>query len=328
MNRSPLNWKAIQRTNITKVSELIDFLQLDPLNAARILKRPSFPLNVPKRLANKMQKNCLTDPLFLQFVALDLEEQNSLGFTKDPIEESSFQITPRLLKKYAGRALLVTTACALHCRYCFRRHFPYQKSTSLFTEEINYIRQDQSLIEVILSGGDPLSMNDDKLNELLQSLDSIDHLHLIRIHTRFPIGIPERITPSIVSTLKNLRKKCVIVFHINHPSEIDEDVKRAIHLLKPLQLLNQSVLLKGVNDSHETLKALSLKLISCGVMPYYLHQLDQIQGGEHFEVPKEEGTMLIESLREALPGYLVPKYVQEIPHHTSKTPIYTEVCRE
>ena len=317
-----MTWRTIQKTNITKLNELIDYLKLDPLNAARLIKKPKFPLNLPLRLAAKMEKNNLDDPLLKQFVALDIENETHPQFLEDPVMDKSFQITPRLLKKYSSRALMLpTSACAMHCRHCFRKNYPYELSPSNYADEIKAITEDKSLREIILSGGDPLSLSDVKLESLLLQLDNIDHLKIIRFHTRFPIGIPERITPALISTLSKLKKKLVFIFHINHPKEIDNDIKLALQQLSSYQLLNQSVLLAGINDSLPTLQDLSYKLIECNIMPYYLHQLDRVQGTAHFDVKAERGLQLIEQMRETMPGYLVPKYVQEIPQKKSKTPI-------
>ena len=311
-----MSWRKIQKTNITKAKDLIAFLELDPINAAQIDLSPDFPLNLPLRLASKIKKNCLTDPLFLQYVATK-EETKPSSFPLDPTEDRSFQLTPRLLKKYHGRALLMPSpACGLHCRYCFRRNYSYE--TSGWEEELSLIRKDPSLIEIILSGGDPLSLSDEKLQSLLQALDEIDHLKVIRFHTRFPIGIPERITPQFTKTLSKLQKRIVFITHINHPSEIDEDVKTALQSLQSPLLLNQAVLLKGVNDSLETLTQLSHRLIDAKVTPYYLHQLDQVNGAAHFEVDVKKGRQLIKEMQATLPGYFVPKYVHEVAHEKNK----------
>ncbi|MDN3505128.1 MAG: KamA family radical SAM protein [Rhabdochlamydiaceae bacterium] len=317
-----MNWRQIQKTNITKLEELINYLNLDPLNRARLIKKPKFPLNLPLRLATKIEKNNLNDPLLKQFIALDVENIEHPQFHQDPVEDQSFQITPRLLKKYTSRALMLpTSACVMHCRYCFRKNYPYELAPSKFEAEIAAIKKDNSLREIILSGGDPLSLSDQKLESLLLQLNEIDHLKIIRFHTRFPIGIPERISPELISTLSKLKKKIVFIFHINHPNEIDDDIKLALQRLSPYQLLNQSVLLKDVNDSLPTLQELSYKLNDSNILPYYLHQLDRVQGTAHFEVTPQRGLQLIEQMRESMPGYLVPKYVQEIPQKKCKTPI-------
>lgn len=314
-----MHWRQIQKTNITRFNDLLLFLQIDPLQQKQLLYSPRFPLNLPLRIAKKIRKNDLNDPLFKQFVASNLENDSVDSFSLEPTQDTEFQLTPRLLKKYTGRALLMpTSACAMHCRYCFRQNYGYTATPSL-DKELSLIAKDPSIFEVILSGGDPLSLSDDQLTVLIESLNTIVHVKIIRFHTRFPIGIPERITSELIQTLSKSHKTIVFVFHINHPREIDHDVKHAISQLKPFQLLNQSVLLKGINDQASTLISLSLKLNECGILPYYLHQLDRIQGSMHFEVKTEIGLKLIKQMQKNLPGYLVPRFVQEIPHQQHKT---------
>jgi lysine 2,3-aminomutase len=315
------NWREIQRNNFTKIEKLLDFLELDHQNRERILKLPRFPLNLPVRLADKIDKNSLTDPIFLQFVPLDLELKGDFG-KKDPTEDRLFQLTPRFLQKYSSRALIISTgACAMHCRFCFRQNYDYETSSSNFEEEISLIQKDTSLIEIILSGGDPLSLSDDKLIRLIEKLSEIEHIQIIRFHSRFLIGIPERLNESFLTTLKNCPKKVVFIFHINHAKEIDEDVALASQKLQKTGalVLNQSTLLKGVNDNYESLKDLSLKLVISGITPYYLHALDPVEGASHFEIDDCKALDLIKELQESLPGYSVPRLVREIPHKKSKT---------
>ncbi|MCI5052512.1 MAG: KamA family radical SAM protein [Simkaniaceae bacterium] len=308
-------WRQIQHKNFKKLSDLAQFLELPLEEGGR------FPLNVPRRLAEKMEKGNWDDTLLRQFVPLDEERACKAGFTSDPVGDNLAVKGPKLLHKYKGRVLLLaTSACAMHCRYCFRQNFGYEKNPG-FTEEIAYIRSNPSIHEVILSGGDPLSLSDEKLIGLFQQLDQIQHVKLLRFHTRFPIGIPERITSELVLALKNLRLQPVFVLHINHPREIDLDVIKAVKRL-PGPLLCQSVLLKGVNDDFETLKELCLSLVSHGVIPYYLHQLDRVQGAAHFEVPIDKGLFLVDKLRLNLPGYAVPTFVQEVAGEGSKTPLH------
>lgn len=307
-------WQQKLRENFRNLTELLDYLEIENRLP---FTNTSFPLNLPRRLAEKIEKNTLDDPLLRQFLPLTEEHKPLPGFTLDPVSDCTFQKTPNLLQKYKSRALLITTgACPMHCRYCFRQNYDYQKAE--WEEELAIIKNDPTLIEIILSGGDPLSLSDRRLKELFEKLENIPHLQIVRFHTRFPIGIPERITPEFIDLIQNTRLQTIFIVHTNHPKELDRDVLSSLKKL-PCPVLTQSVLLKGVNDDLSTLKQLFLKLISNGIIPYYLHQLDRVQGAGHFEVPKEQGLKLIEALRENLPGYAVPRYVQELPGEKSKT---------
>ncbi len=321
---SPPLWRQIQRKNFTNIEKLLEFLQLPPELSAKVLKKNSFPLNLPLRLAEKIPKGTIDDPIFRQFVPLVEEEMTgSEGFSCDPLLENSFKKTPRLLHKYHGRVLLVTTgSCAMHCRYCFRRHFDYFPEPT-FTEEYQLIADDPSVNEVILSGGDPLSLSDKTLRTLLENLSAIPHIKKIRFHTRFPIGIPERIDDEFIALLNSCRLRIWFVIHCNHPNELDEDVSNALERIQKsgIVILNQSVLLKGVNDTPETMAALCQLLVDKGIVPYYIHQLDKVEGAAHFEVPEREGLQLIEKLRRLLPGYAVPRYVREVGGDLHKTPL-------
>lgn len=310
-----IHWRAIQKDNFRDWRALIDFLEID---GSELLQTPSFPLNMPRRLAEKVEKGNPHDPLLRQFLPLKEEERDVPGFMEDPVSDISFQNTPRLLKKYAGRALLIcTSACVMNCRFCFRQNYPYEAEKEL-ADEIEAIRNDPSLVEVILSGGDPLSLSDERLGNLIEKLSAIPHLKLLRFHTRFPIGIPERITDAFVAMIQKSRLQTIFVLHTNHPKELDEDLFIALKKIG-VPLLSQTVLTKGVNDSVETLKELFLTLSCNGVIPYYLHQLDRVKQASHFEVPIERGQALIQELRKCLPGYAVPTYVQEIVGENSKT---------
>ncbi|MBP9841174.1 MAG: KamA family radical SAM protein [Simkaniaceae bacterium] len=311
-----MNWRQIQKTNFISTESLSTYLGIP------IPKHP-FALNVPLRLAEKMEKGNKEDPLFRQFVTTEEEFLKDPSFKEDPVDDAAFLKAPKLIKKYQGRALLtVTSACAMHCRYCFRQNFDYQKGD--FEAELKAIQEDPSIFEIILSGGDPLSLSDQKLALLLNKLSAIPHLQLIRFHTRFPIGIPERIDESFLNLLQSIQKQLIFVIHCNHPKELDGDV---LHALKKIQrlgipVLNQAVLLKGINDNLETLKELCLTLVSHGILPYYIHQLDQVQGAQHFEVDSLKGKELMTALRGSLPGYAVPLFVAEIPHKPNKTPLH------
>ena len=321
-----MEWRHIQKDNFKSLTKLINFLELDSTKRSKIAQKSTFPINVPKRIANKIAKNSLTDPIFLQFIPLAKENDLTQGFCKDPVSDTLFQQSARLLHKYPGRALLLcTSACAMHCRFCFRQNYPYEKTKSLFTKELNTIAKDSSIYEIILSGGDPLSLSDEALFSLVKSLETISHLKLLRFHTRFLIGIPERVTKTFLSILKQTGLQTIFVIHINHIKELDSDIITALKKIKDLGIpvLSQTVLLKGVNDTVEALRSLFLKLVQEGMIPYYLHQLDQLQGGAHFKVDPFKGIELIKELRNTLPGYAVPTFVKEIPFEKSKTPLHT-----
>jgi EF-P beta-lysylation protein EpmB len=317
-------WKKILRTNFTCIQTLADFLELSKAQREQLVQKPKFVLNLPLRLAQKITKGTLDDPLLRQFVPLQEELIDTPEFKQDPVCDESFRKEKKLLQKYEGRALLLcTSACAMHCRYCFRQNFPYETQDKLFDEELEWIRQDLSIHEVILSGGDPLSLSHDKLASLLLELAKMPHVRRIRFHTRFPIGIPERIDQEFLDLIACLPQQIYFVIHCNHPHELDYDIFMRLKALQKLGcvILNQSVLLKGVNDDVKTLKMLSEQLVNAGVLPYYLHQLDRVKGAVHFEVSPEKGRLLIKEMAQSLAGYAVPKYVQEIAGELNKTPL-------
>lgn len=316
-------WRNIQKKNFTQLKEICDFLELS-LEQRKALKVPSnFVLNIPLRLAQKMAKKTLDDPLLKQFIPFEKESESIEGFQVDPNQETLYRSHTRYLQKYKGRALLLTSsACAMHCRYCFRKGFEYGKSVSL-APELALIKRDSSIHEVILSGGDPLSLSNKNLKELFDQLNKIEHLTKIRIHTRFPVGIPERLDASFLDLIKNSSKAIYLVLHINHPTEIDDTLIQAVTQVrkKGAVVLNQAVLLQGINDDFETQLQLHQKLIDGQILPYYLHQLDRAWGTKHFEVDPKKGKEIVEELRKHLPGYGVPLYVQEISGKASKTPL-------
>jgi EF-P beta-lysylation protein EpmB len=258
------------------------------------------------------------DPLLRQVLPLDAEGASYAGYSKDPVGDCASLVSPGLLHKYQGRVLMVATgACAVHCRYCFRRHFEYDlapKSLDDWLPALARVERDTSIQEVILSGGDPLTLVDDSLARLTQAIAAIPHVRRLRIHTRLPIIIPERVTPALLRLLRETRLAPVVVIHANHPAELQGDAAGAVHSIVAagIPTLNQSVLLRGVNDSANVLAELSERLIDLGVMPYYLHQLDRVAGAAHFEVPVAEGLSIMEELRRRLPGYAVPRYVREV----------------
>ena len=315
-------WRQIQKDNFTRINPLLDFLELSEDLRGKFLSRPRFTLNLPKRLAAKIAKNTLDDPILRQFVPLEEELIATPGYALDPVQDQNFQKTKKILHKYEGRALIVaTSACAMHCRYCFRQNFPYETEEKNFNEEISYLKNNTSISEVILSGGDPLSLSDTALANLFSSLDAIPHIKRIRFHTRFPIGIPERIDNSFLDILASSTKQIFFIVHANHPKEIDTDVAFALKKIQRLGIptLNQSVLLKGVNDDEETLLRLSEVLIDAGVIPYYLHSLDPVQGTGHFALPETRGPQLIRHIQTHLSGFGVPRLVREEPGKPSKT---------
>lgn len=317
-----MHWQRVLIQNIKSATALADYLELSPAQRDQLLQDPKFVWNVPLRLAGKMKKGSITDPLFLQFAALKQELVVTEGFKEDPVQDGCFQKTPRLLQKYQTRALLVSTsACAMHCRFCFRQSYPYESGPKDFEEELALLAEDSSIDEIILSGGDPLSLPPRVLKELILRLEAIPHLKRLRFHSRFPIGIPERIDEEFLQMIENSRFAIWFVLHVNHPAELDQDVLQSMALLKQrgVMVLSQTVLLKDVNDQEKILEELFRKLVDCGILPYYLHQLDRVQGAAHFEVPIERGLELIRYLMGVLPGYAVPKYVQEIPFVKNKT---------
>ncbi len=317
------SWRAIQKENFVYLKPLLDFLELSLKQREEIAVQSNFTLNLPRRLAEKIKKGSLDDPILKQFVPLKLEHEINSKFILDPVQDNLFRPETRLLQKYKGRALLLTTsACAMHCRYCFRQNLDYGDVEN-FSKELYFIKNDSSLHEVFLSGGEPLSLSDQKLNYLLNEIEEFSHITKIRFHTRFPIGIPERIDDSFLKLLKDRRLKFYFVFHINHPKELDKEILYKISLLQNLGALtlNQAVLLKGINDSFETQLELHKVFIDAGILPYYLHQLDRVRGTSHFEVDQGKGHKIMEYLRANLPGYGVPTYVQEIPQKPNKTPL-------
>lgn len=303
-------------------------LHLPPeFEAAAIRSAKSFPLLVPRGFVARMQPSDPHDPLLRQVLPLADEEQAPPGFSLDPVGDQAAALSPGLLRKYQGRVLMVTTgACAVHCRYCFRRHFPYSetpRSPGEWGEAVRQIAADESLHEVILSGGDPLTLIDVHLAALTRRLAEIPHLRRLRIHSRLPIVLPERVTDELIGWLTESRLTPIMVIHANHARELDGAVAAALARFSEVgvPLLNQAVLLRGVNDDVDSLADLSERLVDLRVMPYYLHQLDRVAGAAHFEVPVERGLALIDELRKRLPGYAVPKYVRETAGALFKLPL-------
>jgi EF-P beta-lysylation protein EpmB len=313
-------WQAELRDAIRDPVQLCAKLGL-PLDMGRAAADAArqFPMLVPASYLSRIEHGNPVDPLLLQVMPAAAEEDDVDGFTSDPVGEAAAATAPGLLQKYAGRALMVVTgACAVHCRYCFRRDFPYDElapAEAAWAPALEALAADPSIHEVILSGGDPLTLTDRRLASLVDKLAAIPHLQRLRVHTRWPIVIPSRVTDELVHWLTRSRLAPIMVLHANHARELDAEVACAVGRLRRagVLLLNQAVLLAGVNDSAEAQCQLSLRLIDIGVTPYYLHQLDRVRGAAHFEVPIDHGRKIMAEMRRRLPGYAVPQYVHEQP---------------
>jgi len=319
-------WQTALANAIKEPTVLLTQLGLsDKLQAIDADTIKNFPLRVPQAYINKMRHGDKNDPLLRQVFPLLDEGFDVANFVADPVGDNLAVTSPGILQKYQGRALLLTTgACAIHCRYCFRRHFPYSDSNPLasqWQQTLENITEDLSINEVILSGGDPLSLTDNKLANLVQDLEKIPHLKRLRIHTRLPIVLPERVDDHLLSWITASKLQVIMVIHANHANEIDLLVAKALDKLRlaRCQLLNQTVLLKGINDSSQDLYNLSERLSEVGVIPYYLHLLDKVSGASHFDVSEQHGIELIAQIRKMLPGYLVPRLVREQQGEASKT---------
>ncbi len=321
-------WQIALANVIKDPVELLSQLGLsDKLIAIDTDLVKNFPLRVPQNYINKMRYGDANDPLLRQVFPLIDESLQLDGFVRDPVGDNLAITSPGVLQKYRGRALLVTTgACAIHCRYCFRRHFSYTDSNPLagqWQQTLQSLKDDTSINEVILSGGDPLVLSDTKLQNMVSDLEQIPHIKRLRIHSRLPIVLPERVDQHLLNWINTSRLTMVMVVHANHANEINDEVTEALNKLREAgcQLLNQAVLLKGINDSAEHLIRLSERLNDVSVMPYYLHLLDPVAGASHFDVADDTGIKLIEQIRKELPGYLVPRLVREQQGEASKTVI-------
>jgi EF-P beta-lysylation protein EpmB len=314
----PTRWQAELADAIASPDDLVAALGLDPglLQPAQVAAA-GFRLRVPRSYVSRMRHGDPADPLLRQVLPIARELEDVTDYVTDPLGEHAALRVPGLLQKYRGRALIITTsACAVHCRYCFRREFPYSEQTSdapRWSAALSEIGRDSSLDEVILSGGDPLSLSDARLKSLTDALATIPHVRRLRVHTRQPIVLPSRVDDGL-GWLRSVRLRTVFVLHANHPNEIDSEVRIACEKLRAsgVTLLNQSVLLRGVNDNVDVLAELSRRLFDTGVLPYYLHVLDRVRGAAHFEVPEPEARVIAGELASRLPGYLVPRLVREI----------------
>ena len=321
-------WQQLWRDAVRDPRALLVQLGLDQA-AVRMSDAAAaqFPLRVPQGFVSRMRHGDRLDPLLRQVLPLDDEMRPMPGFSRDPVGDGAAKIGSGVIRKYRGRALLIATgSCAVHCRYCFRRHFPYAEETAAadgWRDAVERIRSDDTIHEVILSGGDPWSLSTAKLADLTDALASIPHLKRLRVHTRLPIVLPERIDQALLSWLATLPWPTTIVVHANHANEFDSHVDGAMALLRGTgaTLLNQAVLLRGVNDSVEALAELSERSHAAGVLPYYLHQLDRVDGAAHFEVDDTRARQLHAALAARLSGYLVPKLVREVAGDPGKRPL-------
>jgi EF-P beta-lysylation protein EpmB len=324
----PVRWQSLWRDAIRDPRELLDLLGLPEL-AARVSDAAAaqFPLRVPRGFVARMRPGDPADPLLRQVLPLDDEDRVVPGFGLDAVGDREARGGTGVIHKYEGRALLVATgSCAVHCRYCFRRHFPYGEETAAanqWREALDYLAADPTVAEVLLSGGDPLSLATPKLAEFTQALAALPHVRRLRLHTRLPVVLPERVDAELLDWLAALPQQVVVVVHANHAQEIDAPVAAALAALRGTgaTLLNQAVLLRGVNDDAATLAALSERLFEAGVLPYYLHQLDRVAGTAHFEVPENRARTLHAELAAYLPGYLVPRLVREVAGAPAKLPL-------
>jgi len=328
LRNSSLSWQKLLVASIADPHELLTTLKLEPFFSAVSWKAiDKFPLRVSRSFVSRMEPGNIHDPLLRQVLPLTDELALQAGYSSDPVDEQAASRVPGLLHKYHGRVLLILTgSCAINCRYCFRREFPYTANNPGqlgWQQAIDYIAADTTIEEVILSGGDPLIMPDKLLAKLSAALNAIPHLTSLRIHTRLPVLLPERITTEFITWFTGSRLQPILVTHINHANEIDQQVTQAMLKLYDagVTLFNQSVLLRGVNDSADALITLSKKLFSIGIIPYYLHLLDKVSGTAHFEVPDAEAKRLWQQIAHKLPGYLVPKLVREEPGMPAKTVI-------
>lgn len=322
-------WKKELAHATTSVSHLLEQLELthyiDKVDVA-----PDFKCLVTASYIRKIHKGKFNDPLLQQVLPSSKENDSVLQQTgkSDPVGDINAMASPGLLHKYFGRALLISTgACAVHCRYCFRRHYPYQQSActgNVFSEALAYLQQHPEVDEIILSGGDPLVLDNARLEKLITQLEAIEHLKTLRLHTRLPVVLPSRVNKGLLRLLNNCRFEVVMVIHTNHANELQQEEFTKLHLLHEagITLLNQSVLLRGINDDADTLVNLSKRLFQCKTLPYYLHFLDPVAGAMHFDIDKKRALQLKTQMEQQLPGYLVPKLVQEIAGKQAKTAIF------
>ena len=322
------SWQEEMAQMITRLDELLTFVEIDAGHIESMTDAtPDFPLRVPRPYARRIKPGDINDPLLRQILPLQQEHDTPTGFVSDPLQETQTNRQPGIIHKYHGRVLLVLApSCAINCRYCFRREFPYQEnnlSLQDWDNALDYVRRDASISEVIFSGGDPLVNNDARLRALVERVADIPHVERLRIHTRLPVVLPQRVTDDLIASITSPRLQTVMVLHSNHANEIDQSVAQATRELQRagITLLNQAVLLRDVNDNLAAQIDLNQALFRAQVMPYYLHLLDPVRGAAHFDVPEAEARILLQQMLAHLPGYLVPKLVRETPQKPAKTPI-------
>lgn len=320
------DWKTELSHCVNSIDELLNQLGLkaEDLNATEQAAN-EFSIKVPQSFVKLMEYGNPNDPLLKQVLPITSELQVDNNFSTDPVDESSFNPVPGIVHKYRNRVLMIISPnCAINCRYCFRRHFPYdenRQSKQQWLKALDYLKTKPEINEVIFSGGDPLAANDHFLRWLTAEIESIQHIKRLRIHTRLPVVIPSRVDDQLLNWLGNTRLKPTLVLHINHANEIDEALRQGVDRLKKsgITVLNQSVLLKGINDNSDQLISLSEKLFDAGIMPYYLHMLDPVQGASHFDVSMDRAVEIFRQIQTELPGFLVPKLVQERAGERSKS---------
>lgn len=318
-------WQLELKNAVTNYSELFKLLDLESQELSQQIINQKFPLLVTRSFIKRMRHKDINDPLLLQILPSLQETTIANNYLDDPLQEKNFNIMPGLIHKYFGRVLILgSKSCAINCRYCFRKHFPYNSNIASginLVNIINYIKADNSIQEVILSGGDPLLAPNNYFKKLLDQLNLIKHINTIRIHSRIPIVLPSRLEKEFIDILLSYRFNIVLVIHSNHPNEINQEVADAFKILNNtrIALLNQSVLLKNINDNADVLANLSRKLFAIGVLPYYLHMLDKVNGAVHFEVSLEQAKKIFYNLSTKLPGYLLPRLVAEQSGAKSKT---------
>ena len=321
------DWRALWREAVTDPQELLALVGLAHLVSRLPADDAGFAVRVPRGFVARMRQGDPLDPLLLQVLPQLAELGQVPGYGVDAVGDMAARSAQGVLHKYEGRALLIASgSCAINCRYCFRRHFPYgdeMAAAGQWRKALDHVRQDSSISELILSGGDPLSLATAKLEELSRGLADIPHVTRLRIHTRLPVVLPERVDEAFGRWLSELPLQKVVVLHANHANEFDASVDAACARLREAgaTVLNQSVLLRGINDHADTLTDLSERLFAAGVLPYYLHQLDRVQGSAHFEVDDAQALALVDAIRQRLPGYLVPKLVREVGGEASKRPV-------
>jgi EF-P beta-lysylation protein EpmB len=327
----PQSWNKILAESVKDVETLLSQLDI-PITDLNHRQQASldFPVLIPQPFIDKMNKGNANDPLLLQVLPQRSELESVEGFIKDPLAEKHSNSQKGIIHKYHGRVLvLLSTGCAINCRYCFRRHFPYNENrigSNDWNNTLEYIAKAPSITEIILSGGDPLMLNDVQLEKFIKQAEKIPHLERLRIHTRLPVVIPQRITDELTNILQKTRFRCVMVLHINHSQELDNNLISKLSKLKQagITLLNQAVLLRGINDTVEAQVDLSYALFNAGILPYYLHLLDKVAGAHHFDISEKKATQLHQQLLLKLSGYLVPKLVREKSGEGSKIPIHRQ----